>query len=99
MRDENPKETFALFLKELDTRGIGFVEVCNGNATNQIENVISYFRPNFKGGLFIGNEGFNKKSSNELIGAGMVHLVTFAKLNVNNPDLVNRFKNDFPLNT
>jgi hypothetical protein len=59
MKDENPKETYELFLKELDTRGIGFVEVCVGNANKQIDNLAEHFRPFFKRGLYIGNEGFD----------------------------------------
>lgn len=99
MRDENPQETFSLFLSELNKRGIGFVEICSGNATKQIDKPIMALRPSFPDGLVIGNENINKKILNFAIAGGYMHVGTFGKLNINNPDLVKRLARNLPLDT
>lgn len=69
MFDENPLETYSYFLKELDKRKIGFVEIRESTETNflksyyelspaeQIEKVCRTFRPFFSG-ILIANDSF-----------------------------------------
>ncbi|MCH4824089.1 alkene reductase [Gramella lutea] len=54
------------------------------------------YRKIYKGTLMINN-GFDKKSGNKVIENGNADLVAFGKLFISNPDLPERFQNNWPL--
>lgn len=62
-----------------------------------IQEVVKHFRPIYKGTLII-NRGFNKDTANQVLANGDADLVAFGTLYIANPDLVERFKIDAPLN-
>ena len=43
--------------------------------------------------------GFNKESAESILNSGLANLVAFGKPFINNPDLVERMKNNWPLST
>lgn len=62
-----------------------------------IQEVAKHFRPIYKGTLII-NRGFNKETANQVLNDGDADLVAFGAPYIANPDLVERFKVDAPLN-
>jgi NADH:flavin oxidoreductases, Old Yellow Enzyme family len=68
----------------------------SGNAL-AIQEVAKHFRPVYKGALII-NRGFNKATANQVLTDGDADLVAFGAPYIANPDLVERFKVDAPLN-
>ena len=50
------------------------------------------------GGVYIANEGFTAETAREAILAGTADAVAFGKAAIANPDLVERFRSDAPLN-
>ncbi len=64
---------------------------------NAIQEVAKHFRKIYKGTLII-NRGFNKETANEVLSDGDADLVSFGSPFISNPDLVERFKANAPLN-
>jgi N-ethylmaleimide reductase len=109
MFDSDPIKTYTFLLKELDKRRIGFVEIVRGpefvpivhnwgiEGLDQIPDVYATFRSCF-GGILIGNNGFTFDEASSFIDEDKVDMITFGKLFLANPDLVERFKNNWTLN-
>jgi N-ethylmaleimide reductase len=62
-----------------------------------IQQVAKHYRKIYRGVLII-NKGFTKSTASQVLNDGYADLVSFAKLYIANPDLVERFKIDAPLN-
>lgn len=62
-----------------------------------IQEVAKHYRPIYKGTLII-NRGFNKETANQVLNREDADLVSFGVPYLANPDLVERFKNNIPLN-
>jgi len=101
--DDNPWETMAYLLPELDKRGILYVNIVESedyvkenNGSLQIENCAKEVRKHWKRTIITNGfrpieERFRK------IEAGEADLATFARYFISNPDLAERLKNDWPL--
>ena len=63
-----------------------------------IKEVAKHFRKLYKGTI-ITNVRYTKETANQVISSGDADLVAFGTLYIANPDLVERFKVDAPLNT
>ena len=109
MYDSNPIETYTYLLKKLDERGIAFVELTEPSTyegkmhyptsgVEQIPEVAKTFREAFKGTL-ITNQNHTPETALDYINKGWADLVTFGKLYLANPDLPERIKNGWELNT
>lgn len=112
MFDSNPVALYTYLLKELDKRGIAFVEFVEpfpegvdkfmdpeGKypfGSHQIKNCAATFRPFFSGTL-ICNNGLTPDTALEKIQEGEADLVSFGRLFIANPDLPLRVKNNWPL--
>jgi 2,4-dienoyl-CoA reductase-like NADH-dependent reductase (Old Yellow Enzyme family) len=112
MFDDNPLELFSYLLKELDKRGIAYVQLMESGqmhseikfkipchhppGNEQIENVAKTFRPYFKG-LLMTNMRHTPETALETIKAGSADLISFGRLFISNPDLPQRIKNGWPL--
>jgi len=106
MYDENPKETYAYFLKELNKRKLGFVEMMGAfgddslhpiKPNDQIPDLNKEFRHFYKG-IWIANGHYDFKRGNEVIYEGLADLVSFGTKFISNPDLVLRFEKGLELN-
>ncbi len=62
-----------------------------------VSNVVQHFRPLYKGNL-ITNGGYNRAKTEEVLRTQEADLVSFGKLFISNPDLVQRLANDWSLN-
>jgi N-ethylmaleimide reductase len=59
-------------------------------------NIAERYRPIYHGTLMI-NGGFDQEKGNKVIKDGNADLVAFGKLFISNPDLVERFEQDVPV--
>lgn len=101
MHDDNPKETFSYLINELNSRNLAYIHLMEPQADisekeNYIQNVAEFFRPLYKGTI-ISNANHTRESAERFINDGIADLVSFGSLYISNPDLVNRFANDFPI--
>lgn len=102
MHDDDPAATYGAFAKELNHRGIAFIEVVEdsfqGNASNgRPEAVIRSIRENFKGS-YIANGNYSAEEAQQRIASGFCDLVSIGRLFIANPDLPRRFREGAPLN-
>ena len=92
-------ETYDYLTKELNKLDIAYVHLVDHSAMGapavplEIKKLI---RHNFKNTLILCG-GYDKESAEAAIESGLTDLVAFGRPFINNPDLVERFKNDWPL--
>lgn len=63
-----------------------------------VQEVAKHFRKTYNGAIII-NRAFTKETANQVLNAGDADLVSFGVPFLANPDLVERFRTDAPLNT
>ncbi len=95
------RETFRYVATRLNEEGIGYLHIVDGLAFGFHElgepMTLPEFREVFKGTL-IGNCGYTRESAEEAIRKGDADLISFGRPFISNPDLVERFANEWPLN-
>ena len=94
MGDSDKLATFGHVARQLGARKIAFICAREHKAADWIG-------PHLKtlfGGTYIANEGFDQASAEATIAAGEADAVAFGKLYITNPDLVERFAENLPLN-
>lgn len=86
-------------LNNYDLAYLHLIEPYTDVSMNQyaIKEVSKHYRKIYNGILIINN-GFTKDTANQVLNDGYADLVSFAKLYIANPDLVERFKKDAQLN-
>lgn len=92
--DSNPAETFGYVARELGKRKIAFLFAREYEGQGWIG-------PKLKeqfGGVYIANEKFTRVTADAAIARGDCDAVSFGKLFIANPDLVERFATNAPLN-
>jgi 2,4-dienoyl-CoA reductase-like NADH-dependent reductase (Old Yellow Enzyme family) len=94
MGDSDLKATFTFAAKELGKRKLAFLCAREHQAADSIG---PYLRDAF-GGPYVVNEGFTKESAEAALASNTADSVAFGKLYISNPDLVERFKSNAPLN-
>jgi 2,4-dienoyl-CoA reductase-like NADH-dependent reductase (Old Yellow Enzyme family) len=94
------RETFLGVAQQLDPLGLAYLHVMDGLAFGFHEQgqamTLAEFRRVFRGPL-MGNCGYTQQTAEEAIAAGHADLVSFGRPFISNPDLVERFANDWPL--
>ena len=100
--DSNKLETFGFVVRALDALRIGYLCLLEPNAKDaergvQINNVAETFRPMTSAPIIV-NTGFDKAKANVVLASGNADLVAFGVSYIANPDLVERFRADAPLN-
>jgi N-ethylmaleimide reductase len=99
--DSNPQAVFGYLVEQLNQRGIAFIHFVEG-ATGGARNVpgfdFAWARRTFKG-AYIANNGYDRAMAVEAVDSGHADAVAFGRLFIANPDLVQRFKLNAPLNT
>lgn len=92
-------ETYDYLTKELNTLDIAYIHLVDHSATGAPavpKEIKKLIRHNFKNTLILCG-GYDKESAEAAIESGITDLVAFGRPFINNPDLVERFKNDWPL--
>lgn len=92
--DSNPQATFNHVARVLNPFNLAYLHVVEGG-TSSFDFV--ELRQNFNG-PYMANMGYDKASANAAIAEGKVDCVAFGAPYIANPDLVERFANDAPLN-
>ncbi len=94
MGDSNLLATFGYVAREMGKRKLAFLcareHVAGDSIGSQLKKAF--------GGVYIANEGFTKESAEAALAAGNADAVAFGKLFISNPDLVERFAKNAPLN-
>jgi 2,4-dienoyl-CoA reductase-like NADH-dependent reductase (Old Yellow Enzyme family) len=91
--DANPAETFGYVARELGKRKIAFIMAREYEGPD-------WLGPQLKqqfGGVYIANERFTKESAEAALKRGDADAVAWGKLYIANPDLVERFRANAPL--
>uniref|UniRef100_A0A486XRI3 N-ethylmaleimide reductase n=1 Tax=Rheinheimera sp. BAL341 TaxID=1708203 RepID=A0A486XRI3_9GAMM len=94
MGDSQRADTFGYVAKQLGQRGIAFICAREAQADDSLG-------PQLKrqfGGVYIANEKFDKASAMAAVEKGVADAVAFGVPYIANPDLVERFAKDAPLN-
>ena len=91
--------TYDYLSKELNKLDIAYIHLVDHSAmgapTVPLE-IKKMIRHNFKNTLILCG-GFDQETAEATIESGLADLIAFGRPFINNPDLVERFKNDFPL--
>ncbi len=91
--------TYAYLSEQLYKLGIGYIHIVDHSAMGapivpiEMKNII---RSNFKNTIILSG-GYDKAKAEDAIDIGLGDLVAFGRPFINNPDLVERYKNDWPL--
>lgn len=94
VEDSDPKATYTHLAKALSDRGIAYLHVGNYGID---WDVFGLMREHFSGPLIL-NVGFSRAQAAEAVASGRADLVAFGQHYIANPDLVERFRDDHPLN-
>lgn len=109
--EPNTREAYGYVINRLnDYKDLAFLELLEsvnflgdnwetreGHDTNMVENVTEHYRKVYKGTL-ITNNGYNQRTGNGAIEDGIADVVSFGAKFIANPDLVERFAENAPLN-
>lgn len=94
------RETFLYAAKRLNDYGLAYLHVLDGLGFGFHElgepMTLSDFREVFKGPL-MGNCGYTQESAEAAISEGKADFIAFGRPYISNPDLVERFRNNWPL--
>jgi N-ethylmaleimide reductase len=96
----DPDQVFGYFVSELAKRGIAYIHVIEGATGGPRDNTAFDFgalRKAFNG-AYIANNGYDRELAIQNIGNGKADLIAFGKAFIANPDLVERFRMNAPLN-
>ncbi|CAD8148097.1 unnamed protein product [Paramecium octaurelia] len=108
--DSDPLKLYTHLVKELEKKKIAFIEVKDDNdpanlfdfgypsSKEQIPDLFEVFRPLFSG-ILLANNQYTPATAIEGIEKGRFDAVTFGRLFISNPDLVERVRNGYELNT
>jgi N-ethylmaleimide reductase len=91
--------TYDYLSKELNKLEIAYIHLVDHSAMGAPEvplEIKKLIRHNFKNTLILCG-GYNKESAKEAIESGLTDLVAFGRPFINNPDLVERLENNWPL--
>jgi len=93
-------ESYSYFIKQLDAFPLAFLHLVDGLAFG-FHGKDAVFRAFNARCLFskpiVGNCGYTKESAEGAINTGSLDAVAFGRITLSNPDLVARFKNNWPL--
>ncbi|HBE71485.1 MAG TPA: alkene reductase [Planctomycetaceae bacterium] len=100
MGSEDFREAFLYYSKELDAYDLAYLHVIDGTTFGRhefgnyltLEEVRDVYR-----GTLMGNCGYDKRDAEAVIDDGQADLIAFGRPFITNPDLVERFANDWPL--
>lgn len=94
------REQFTYVAGQLNQLGLAYLHVMDGLAFGFHElgepMTLAEFRKVFQGPL-MGNCGYTQETAERTIAGGHADLIAFGRPFISNPDLVERFRNDWPL--
>lgn len=101
MTDSNPQSIFGYLVEQIDKRDIAYIHYVEGN-TGRERDIPGFdwvwARRAFRG-AYIANNGYTLSMACEAIASATADMIAFGKPYISNPDLVQRLKQNAPLNT
>jgi N-ethylmaleimide reductase len=101
MGSEDFREMYLYVAEELNKLKLAYLHIIDGLAFGFHEKgepmTLGEFRPIFHG-IIVGNCGYTKKTAEKSLAEGNADMIAFGRPFITNPDLPERFKNDWPLN-
>jgi N-ethylmaleimide reductase len=101
MDDEDPAATYTYLARQLNPMGLAYLHVGYESGytrgTGPDFNPIDLLRKVYSGTLLAAG-GFTKETGNAILAANRADGVVFGRAFIANPDLVERFRRDAPLN-
>jgi N-ethylmaleimide reductase len=101
MGHEDFRETYLYTAEELNRLKLGMLHIVDGLAFGFHGKgepmTLAEFRPIFNG-IIVGNCGYTKETAEEQIAEGNADLISIGRPFITNPDLPERFRNNWPLN-
>ena len=101
MGSDDYYETFAYALTYFNNYNLAYFHIMDGLSYGSFHNKGKPFRiadvRKFYQGVLMGNSGYTKEKAEGAIETGTVDLIAFGRPFIGNPDLVDRFRNDYPL--
>ncbi|WP_045223835.1 alkene reductase [Methyloterricola oryzae] len=99
MRDSDPQALFEQVAEALNPFGLAYLHVMEGGI-GEAPPPFDYaaLRRKYKG-VYMANSGYDKARANQAIASGLADCVAFGIPYIANPDLVERFRLDAPLNS
>lgn len=99
--DEETIPTFDYMIDKLNQYDLAYLHLSEpftdvSDIPYAVTEIAKHYRPIYKGTLMI-NAGFDQEKGNAVIERGDADLVSFGKLYISNPDLVERFAENLPL--
>ncbi|PSB06291.1 alkene reductase [filamentous cyanobacterium CCP2] len=101
MSDSNPQALFTYVVGELNQRNLAYlhlVEPREDNGAPEGQDLSSHFFRSIYRGVIIAAGGYDRQLAEETIAKGDADLIAFGRWYISNPDLVERFANNAPLN-
>lgn len=100
--DDNAEQTYSYLADQLNDFNLAYMHVGYDSGysrgTAPSFNAVDVIRKHYRGTL-LAVGGFTKQSGNDAIESNRADLIVFGRSYIANPDLVERFKIDAPLNT
>jgi N-ethylmaleimide reductase len=98
MHDSNPQALFNYVASAVSTFKLAYLHVIEGGMGGKAEDFnFDVLRKHFQG-AYIANLAFDKERANAVIASGHADAIAFGVPFIANPDLVERFRIDAPLN-
>lgn len=98
---EDFREIHLYAAEELNKLKLGYLHIVDGLAFGFHQKgepmTLKEFRPVYQG-IIIGNCGYTRESAEERISEGNADVISFGRPFITNPDLPERFRNNWPLN-
>jgi len=99
IHDSDPQSTFNYVVETVDDLNLAYLHVIEGDmATGEQHLDYAQFKKRFAG-YYMANNGYDKQRAMAALKNDTADLIAFGKLFLANPDLVDRFAEDAPLNT
>jgi N-ethylmaleimide reductase len=94
MQEEDPGQTYAALLRAVNGLGLAYVHLIH--APTGVLDSLSLVKSHWSAAVIVNNN-FNLESARALLVSGQADAVSFARLFISNPDLVERFRRGAPL--
>jgi len=98
MSDSNPQAHFNYFITQLNARNLAYIHILEGDMMGASRNVDYRALRDAYNGIYMANNGYDKSRAQTALTNGDCDLVAFGVPYLANPDLLERYKNDLPLN-
>jgi len=98
MSDSDPQQHFDYFITQLNSRNLAYIHLLEGDMMGGTSTVNYRALRDAYNGTYMANNGYDKTRAQTSLANGDSDLIAFGIPYLANPDLVERYKNDLPLN-